>query len=125
MRTAARRSSVPLPPALALLFAEPLLRVEPGLLGRTTRFRGPPLLRYDERRSHQVRQPTLRGLPVLTLASAITRDYADVPLAVEPGRKFVQHALALLVREGPRRADVPEQLNACGRRVHVLAASAA
>src|SRR5690349_2869007 len=134
MQQAARRvrcprrpvaSLVAVPATLALLVAEPLLRVEARLFGRAARLRCPPLFRDDERRPHEIRQARFSALAILTLAPTIARNHPDGLLAVQARRQLLEHALALLLGERPRRPDVPQQLDARGRRVHMLPARTA
>ena len=101
------------PSPLALLIAESSLRIEPSLFRRAAGLRSPALLRHDERLAHQRRQAPLGALTVLPLTPPITRDDANVSLAVETRRKLVQHALTLFLGERSRRRDIPEQLYAC------------
>jgi len=70
-------------------------------------------------------QPFFGALAILTLAPPIARHDTNGLFAVQPRRELLQHARALLFRERARRADVPQQLDARGRRVHVLPARTA
>jgi hypothetical protein len=65
------------------------------------------------------------ALAVAMLAARARVGHAQHAAGVDAARESLEDARALLVREGRRRRDVPCELDARGRRVHVLPARAA
>ena len=110
------------PPPLAFLVAQSTLGFEARLFGGTRRLRRPPLLRNDERPAHELREPKLGALAILSLTATIARHDANAALAIQTRGQLPEHSLSLRVIERARRADVPHQLDPRGRRVDVLAA---
>src|SRR5215218_4062402 len=121
--TSAGRSLAVEPPH-ALRLAALLLFLDP-LLFRCPRGPGGPAALLDNQRSpDQLDQAGLRGFPVLLLAAARARDHSKPPLAVDARRQPRRDPRPALVVERSAAGDVPEQLDARARGVHVLATGA-
>src|SRR5690606_19407085 len=111
--------------ALFLQVAAALLGLEPGLLRGLRRARPLARLRLFQGPGEEVDEAGRDGLPVLMLAPALAGDQPERAALVDAVGQLRQHALALGVVQRTGAGDVPGQLNARGRRVHVLAARAA
>src|SRR5260221_812513 len=125
---ASNRSGIQL---LAELVASPsldvgslLLLAEPSLLRGARRRRGLAGARDHERRANQFRQPMLRGRTILALTSTRAGDHSKPAVAVEARGELPFRPRALLRVQRARRTNVPEELYARRRGVHVLAARA-
>src|SRR6185437_5032482 len=110
--------AAPVPLSLGVPF---LLR-QPPLLRRPSRLRRSARFRYVERVFDEARQPFVRSLTVLLLAAPIARHHSNHAIGVEPRGELDAEPLAFLLGHGSGAIQVPKQLDARRRCVHVLAA---